>query len=166
MTLGLSIDAFTQLHVVISLVGIAVGLIVVIGMVLRHRMAGWTGVFLAATVATSVTGFMFPSNTFGPAHVVGVISLIVLVPTLLGLYVFRLAGAWRWIYVSGAVLALYLNVFVAVVQAFQKIFVLAALAPNQSEPPFQIAQLVVLALFGSIGGAAVWRFRPPLPARA
>lgn len=166
MTLGLSIDAFTQLHVLISLVGIVVGLIVVIGMVLGHRMAGWTGLFLAATVLTSVTGFMFPSNTFGPAHVVGVISLVVLVPTLLGLYVFRLAGAWRWIYVSGAVLALYLNVFVAVVQAFQKIFVLAALAPNQSEPPFQIAQLVVLVLFALIGGAAVWRFRPPMPVRA
>lgn len=166
MTLGLSIEAFTQLHVLISLVGIVVGLIVVIGMVFGHRMPGWTGLFLAATVLTSVTGFMFPSNTFGPAHVVGVISLVVLVPTLLGLYVFRLAGPWRWIHVSGAVLALYLNVFVAVVQAFQKIVVLATLAPNQSEPPFQVTQLVVLGLFLLIGGAAVWRFRPPMPVRA
>lgn len=163
MTLGLSIDTFTQLHVIISLVGIATGVVAVLGMVRGHRMAGWTGVFLATTVLTSVTGFMFPSNTFGPAHVVGVISLAVLLPALLGLYVFRLAGAWRWIYVIGAVTALYLNVFVGVVQAFQKIFVLAALAPNQSEPPFQIAQFVVLVLFVVLGVLAVRRFRPAVP---
>ena len=107
---------------------------------------------------TSVTAFFFPSTSFGPAQVVGVLSLVVLAAAIVALYFFRLAGPWRWIYIVGAVLALYLNVFVAVVQAFQKLPPLAALAPTQSEPPFLIAQLVVMAIFIVLGVVAVKRF--------
>jgi hypothetical protein len=125
-------------------------------MVRATRLDGWTALFLATTVLTSVTAFFFPSTSFGPAHVVGVLSLVV--PAIVALYFFRLAGPWRWVYIVGAVLAVYLNVFVAVVQAFQKLPPLAALAPTQSEPPFLIAQLVVMAIFIVLGVVAVKRF--------
>ena len=133
-----------------------------LGMLGAKRLDGLTTVFLATTVLTSVTGFFFHSASFGPPHVVGVISLVVLAIAILALYLYRLAGAWRWIYIIGAVVALYLNVFVGVVQAFQKLPALAALAPTQSEPPFLVAQLVVLAVFALLGLAAVKRFHPML----
>jgi hypothetical protein len=158
--LGLSLSAFTMVHVVISLIGIATGLLVLWGMLGSQRMGGLTAVFLITTVLTSVTGFMFPFNGLLPSHVVGAISLVVLAVALIALYLFRLEGAWRWIYVVTAVIALYFNVFVGVVQAFQKFAVLHALAPTQSEPPFAIAQLIVLALFIWLGYLAVRRFRP------
>ena len=158
--LGLSLSAFTTLHVVISLIGIASGLIVLWGMLGAQRMAGLTAVFLITTVLTSVTGFMFPFNGVLPSHIVGGISLVVLAIALLAVYVFRLAGAWRWIYVVTAVIALYFNVFVGVAQAFLKFPFLHQLAPTQSEPPFAIAQIVVLALFVVLGYLAVRRFHP------
>ena len=158
--LGLSLSAFTTLHVVISLIGIASGLIVLWGMLGSQRMAGLTAVFLITTVLTSVTGFMFPFNGVLPSHIVGGISLVVLAIALAALYVFRLAGAWRWVYVVTAVIALYFNVFVGVVQAFQKFAFLHPLAPTQSEPPFAVAQIVVLALFVLLGYLAVRRFHP------
>jgi len=111
----------------------------------------WTALFLITTVATSVTGFMFHSKSFGPPHVVGLISLVVLAVAIVALYVYRLAGSWRWIYVVTATAALYLNCFVGVVQAFQKLPFLQPLAPTQSEPPFLIAQLAVLAIFVVLG---------------
>jgi len=111
-------------------------------------------------VLTSVTGFFFPSAHIRPSHVVGVISLVVLAVTILARSVYRLAGPWRWIYVGGAVLALYLNVFVGVVQAFQKLSFLSRLAPTQSEPPFFVAQVIVMAIFVLLGIRAVMRFRP------
>jgi hypothetical protein len=114
--------------------------------------------FLATTVLTNVTAFFLPSTSFGPAHVVGVLSLVVLAAAIVALYFFRLAGPWRWIYIVGAVLALYLNVFVSVVQAFQKLPPLAALAPTQSELPFLIEQLVVMAIFIVLRVVAVKRF--------
>ena len=160
MILGMSTASFTILHVVISLIAIAAGLVVVPAMLKNKRVERWTALFLATTVLTSVTGFLFHSASFGPPHVVGVISLLVLAVTIPALYACHLAGAWRWIYVVGAVLALYLNVFVAVVQAFQKLSFLEALAPTQSEPPFLAAQLVVLALFILLGLFAVIRFHP------
>src|SRR5260370_31297346 len=126
-------------------------------MVRATRIDGWTTVFLAITVLTIVPAFFFPSTSFGPAHVVGVLSLVVLAAAIFALYFFRLAGPWRWIYIVCAVLALYLNVFVAVVQAFQKLPPLAALAPTQSEPPFLVAQLVVMAIFIVLGVVAVKR---------
>ena len=160
MTLGLSLSTFTTVHVVISLIGIASGLIVLNGMLGAQRMAGLTAVFLATTVLTSVTGFMFPLNGLLASHVVGGISLVVLAIALAALYMFDLAGAWRWVYVVTAVVALYFNVFVGVVQAFQKFAFLHQLAPTQSEPPFAVAQIVVLALFGWLGYLAVRRFHP------
>ena len=155
MILGLSTSTFTSVHVALSLIGIVSGVIVLYGMVRATTLDGWTALFLATTVLTSVTAFFFPSTSFGPAHVVGVLSLVVLAAAIVALYFFRLAGPWRWIYIVGAVLALYLNVFVAVVQAFQK---LPPLAPTQSEPPFLIAQLVVMAIFIVLGVVAVKRF--------
>lgn len=155
--LGLSLSAFTTLHVVISLVGIASGLIVAWGMLGGSRMPGMTALFLVTTVATSVTGFMFPFGQFLPSHAFGVISLIVLAAALLGLYVYKLSGRWRAVYLVAALVALYLNCFVGVVQAFQKT-PLRALAPTQSEPPFAIAQGILLVLFVVIGWLALRRF--------
>jgi hypothetical protein len=160
MIFGMSVASFTTVHVVLSLIGIVSGIIVLFGMLSAKRLDGLTAIFLAATVLTSVTGFFFHSASFGPPHVIGVISLVVLVVAILALYVYRLAGSWRWIYVAGAVLALYFNVFVGVVQAFQKLPFLSPLAPTQSEPPFLIAQTVVLAIFVVLGGIALKTFRP------
>jgi hypothetical protein len=160
MILGMSIQGFTEMHVVISLIGITSGLIVLYGMFSSRRMSGWTALFLATTILTSATGFLFPRAGFTPAQGVGFLSLAVLAVTLLALYFFHLAGTWRWIYVAGAVLALYLNVFVGVVQAFQKLPLLRSLAPTQSEPPFIVTQTVVLVIFVVLGLLAVRRFHP------
>jgi hypothetical protein len=152
---------YTLVHVVISLVGIVSGLVVLFGLLTGQRLDRWTLVFLATTVATSVTGFGFPFQRFLPSHAVGIVSLIALALAIYGRYPRRLAGAWRWVFVIGAVLSLYLNVFVLVVQLFLKVPALNALAPTQSEPPFQLTQLVVLAVFAALGAAAVVRFRVP-----
>jgi len=160
MILGMSIETFTAVHVALSLIGIVAGMIVLVGMLSARRVPGWTALFLTTTVLTSVTGFLFPADHLLPSHVVGVISLVVLAVALPALYVYRLAGPWRWLYVGSAVLALYLNVFVGVVQVFQKLPVLTRLAPTQSEPPFLVAQVAVLATFVVLGIRAVVRFRP------
>jgi hypothetical protein len=156
----MSLHTFTVLHIIISLIGIVSGLVVVFGMFGSHRMSGWTALFLFATVLTSVTGFMFPGTTLTPARIFGIISMVVLLPTLIALYVFGLRGAWRWIYTGGAVIALYLNFFVLVVQSFAKIPFLQPLAPTQSEPPFLIAEAVVLVIFVLLGIAALVKFHP------
>jgi hypothetical protein len=166
MILGMSTEAFTLLHVVISLIAIASGVVVTIGMWRAQKLQGWSAVFLATTIATSVTGFLFHSKSFGAPHVVGVISLVILAVALIALYGYRLAGAWRWIYVAGALAAFYLNVFVAVVQAFQKLPFLRALAPKGSEPPFALTQLLVLAGFIALGVVAARRFHPAAPVPA
>jgi hypothetical protein len=163
MILGMSLTTFTAVHVVISLIGIAAGPIVVVGMLSASRVEGWTALFLTTTVLTSVTGFFLPAAQVLPSHVVGVISLVVLAVTLGALYVKRLAGSWRWIHVAGAVLALYLNCFVGVVQAFLKVPALNRLAPTQSEPPFLVAQLTIVTLFVVLGVRAVMKFRPAVP---
>jgi hypothetical protein len=160
MILGMSISAFTSVHVVLSLVGIAAGLVVLFGMLSSKGLDGWTAVFLATTVLTSMTGFFFPSDHILPSHIVGIISLIALAVAIFARYVRRLAGPWRWIYIAGAALGLYLNVFVGVVQAFQKVPLLASLAPTQSEPPFLIAQSVVLVTFIVLAIVAVRSFHP------
>jgi len=164
MILGMSTSTFTLVHVVLSLVGIVAGLIVVFGMFASKKLEGWTALFLATTVLTSVTGFFFPFDHILPSHIVGIVSLVVLAIAILALYALRLAGAWRWIYVVSAVVALYLNVFVGVVQAFQKLPLLASLAPTQSEPPFLIAQSVVLVIFIGFGVVTVRSFHPPAEA--
>jgi len=164
MTWGIPTDTFLQIHVVLSLIGIVSGLIVLFAMLGGKRLDGGTLLFLATTVLTSATGFFFPRGQVLPSHIVGVISLVVLAAVTLALYVYRLAGAWRWIYAAGAVLALYLNVFVGIVQSFQKLPFLQPLAPTQSEPPFLIAQLAVLALFIAFGVLATVRFHPDVEA--
>ena len=160
MTLGLSLENFTLLHVIISLIGIVSGLIVLGGMFGSRRLPGWTAIFLLTTVLTSVTGFMFPGTTLTPARIFGIISLCVLVPALIARYAFGMRGLWRWIYVGGAVIALYLNVFVLVAQSFAKIPVLKPLAPTQSEPPFLASELFVLVIFILLGIVALIKFHP------
>ena len=166
MMLGLSLETFTTVHVIISLVGIAAGVVVLFGLLNGKSSGGWTALFLGATVLTSVTGFMFPFAKFLPSHGVGLISLAVLALALFALYGQHLAGAWRWIYVVAAVTSLYLNVFVLVVQAFLKVPAMHALAPNGSEPPFAIAQGVVLVVFVALGYLAIRRFHRGLQASA
>ena len=159
MMLGMSLSTFTTVHVLISLVGIGSGFVVAFGLLQGKRMDGWTALFLGTTLATSVTAFGFPFDHLLPSHKVGIVSLAVLAVTIVARYPLHLAGAWRRIYAAGAMIALYLNVFVLVVQSFQKTPALKALAPTQTEPPFLFAQLGVLALFIALGIAAAIRFR-------
>jgi hypothetical protein len=159
MILGMTTSTFTLVHVLLSLAGIGSGFIVVYGFLTGKRLDGWTAIFLATTVLTSLTGFLFPVEHLLPSHVVGVISLVVLAVAILARYALHLAGAWRWIYVVCAVLALYLNSFVAVVQSFLKVPALKALAPTQKEPPFLVAQLAVMVLFIVLGALAVKKFQ-------
>jgi hypothetical protein len=170
MILGMSVGAFTTLHVIISLVAILAGFVVLWAMLANRGADGWTAVFLATTIATSVTGFFFHSIAIGPPHVVGVISLLLLAVSLLALYVRHLAGAWRPAYIVTAVAALYLNCFVGVVQSFQKVAFLNPLAPTGSEPPFLVAQAATLLIFAVLGYLAVRRYHPvmaaPIPTAA
>jgi hypothetical protein len=159
MIMGISIGTFTQLHVLISLIGIATGIGVLSAMLKGIHARRLTVAFLVTTIATSVTGFMFGSK-FGPPHAIGVISLAVLAVALSALYGFNLQGRWRWIYVTSAVLALYLNMFIAVVQTFQKVAFFHALAPTQAEPPFAVAQGILLLALISLGFLAARRFHP------
>jgi uncharacterized membrane protein len=152
-------ETFTKVHVVISLIGIASGLIVVFGMLAAHRFDRWTALFLLSTLATSVTGFLFPFHGVTPGIVVGIISVVVLAIAIFARYPQHLRGSWRWIYVVSAVVALYLNVFVLIAQLFQKVPQLKALAPTQSEPPFAVTQLGVLVLFVLLGIVATIKFR-------
>jgi hypothetical protein len=155
-----SLTLLLQVHVALSLVGIASGLVVLYGLLTGKPFAGWTALFLVTTILTSATGFPLPPYGFDPPRALGVISLVLLAFAVAGLYLFKLAGAWRWIYIVTAIASLYLNTFVAVVQSFQKLAFLQPLAPTQSEPPFVIAQLVVLVAFIALGVLAVRRFRP------
>jgi hypothetical protein len=148
----------TLVHVVLSLAGIGSGFIVVFGLIAAKRLDGLTALFLTTTVATSLTGFLFPFHKLLPSHVVGIVSLVVLAIAILARYARHLTGAWRWIYAANVVIGLYLNVFVLVAQAFQKVPTLKAMAPTQSEAPFVVAQLVVTALFVMLGIFAVKRF--------
>jgi hypothetical protein len=155
----------TFVHVILSLIGIFSGFVAVFGLPSGKRLDGWTALFLTTTVATSVTGFLFPFHRFLPSHAVGIISLVVLALAVVARYGFHLAGAWRRVYAITAVLALYLNVFVLIAQLFQKVPTLKAMAPVQSEPSFLVTQVVVLALFVMLPGGAVVKFRgEPAPA--
>jgi hypothetical protein len=162
MILGMTTSTFTLVHVLLSLVGIGSGLVVVFGLLNGRLLNGWTALFLATTVATSVTGFGFPFDHLLPSHIVGILSLVLLADAILARYAFHLAGAWRRTYVITAVFALYLNVFVLVVQAFEKAPALNALAPTQKEPPFLVAQLVVLGIFVALTILAAKQFHPEL----
>jgi hypothetical protein len=152
------------IHTWLSLIGLASGIVVLFGLLQARPLNGWTGVFLATTVLTSVTGYGLPADGILPSHIVGAISLAVLAVAILARYVYRLAGSWRWIYVVAAMAALYLNAFVAVVQLFRKVPALSALAPTESEPPFAIAQGVLLVVAVVLTIWAARAFRPAVPA--
>ena len=160
MIIGLSLQTFTTVHVIISLLAIASGIVVLIGMLGSHRMQGLTALFLITTILTSVTGFLFPIHGFTPGLGTGIVSLVLLAVALYGLYGKGLVGTWRWIYVACAVSALYLNVLVLIVQSFQKVPKLQVLAPTQSEPPFLITQSAALVVFLIVGVVAALRFHP------
>jgi hypothetical protein len=150
---------FTQIHVAISLVGILSGLVVMVGLLTAKRLDRWTALFLVSTVATSVTGFFFPFHSVTPAIIVGIISLVLLAAAIFARYARGLAGPWRWIYVVTAMIALYLNVFVLIVQLFQKVPSLKARAPTQTEPSFLVTQLSALVIFVVLTIVAAIRFR-------
>ena len=149
---------YTLIHVVISLLGILSGFVVLFGLLTAKRLDAWTALFLTTTVLTSVTGFFFPVHRILPSHIAGIISLVVLAVAIYARYARGLNGVWRKVYVVGAVLALYLNVFVAIVQAFLKIPALKAMAPTQTEPAFKLTQLLVLALFIVLAVVATIKF--------
>lgn len=150
---------FTLVHVVISLIAIITGLVVLGGLLSGKRLDGWTGLFLLTTIVTNLTGYGFPVDRVLPSHIVGAISLVALAIACVARYGYHLAGAWRRTYVITAVVSLYLNVFVLIVQTFGKVPALRELAPTQSEPPFAISQSVVLAMFVVLGYRAVVSFR-------
>jgi hypothetical protein len=154
------LPTFTIIHVAISLAAIASGFVVLFGMIANKRLDGWTAFFLATTVATSVTGFGFPIKGMTPGIAFGIISLVVLAPVIFARYQRDLAGIWRPVYVIGALFAFYLNYVVLIVQSFQKVPALKALAPTQSEPPFLAVQLISLAAFIVLGTMATKRFHP------
>jgi hypothetical protein len=167
MIIGLSLGTFTLLHVIISLIAIASGLIVLFGMLASRRLPGWTALFLLTTILTIATGFLFPIHGFTPALGLGTISLLVLAVALVALYGKHLSGAWRWIYVVMAVAALWFNVFVLIVQAFEKVTLINPLAPQVGPPfaepqnlQFMVAQTTVLVVLGVLGFFAVAKFRP------
>jgi hypothetical protein len=157
MILGMT--TLTFVHVVLSLIGILAGFVVVYGLLTQKVLDGWTALFLASTVATSVTGFFFAFHGITPADVFGILSLMVLPIAIFARYVRNLAGGWRRAYVITAMIALYLNVFVLIAQLFDKVPALKAMAPTKSEPPFKVTQLVVLVLFVVLTIAAAKKFR-------
>ena len=162
MILGMSLSTFTTVHVVISLIGIVAGIIVMFGMLGSNRMPGLTAIFLLFTILTSATGFLCPFNGVTPGIIIGVLSLVLLAIACIALYGTKLSGASRWIYVLTALISLYLNVFVLVIQSFLKIPALTALAPGNppSGPVFAVVQGVVLVLFVLFTIGAIRRFRP------
>jgi hypothetical protein len=160
MILGMSTTTYTLLHVLISLAGIGSGLVVMFGLLAQKSLDGWTGLFLTTTALTSITGFGFPFHGLLPSHIVGIISLVVLAIAIPARYAFHLAGPWRRIYVIGSAIALWFNVFVLIVQSFQKVPALRELAPTQKEPPFVVAQVLALLIFATLAVFATLRFHP------
>jgi hypothetical protein len=159
MIMILGLDGYTLFHVAISLVGLAVGFVVLGGFLADARLDGAIHTFLATTVATDVTGFLFPFNGFLPSYAVGAISLIILAVAIYAYYAARLAGRWRSTFVVSVIATLYLNVFVLIAQTFQKNPAILALAPTQSEAPFVVVQAVALVTFVVLGALSLARFR-------
>src|SRR3981189_1051841 len=165
MILGMSLSTFVTVHVIISLIGIVAGIIVMFGLLGSNRMPGLTAIFLLFTVLTSATGFLIPpllTETLLPSHMIGILSLVLLAIACIALYGMTLSGAWRWIYVVTAMISLYLNGFVLVIQTFLKVRAVHALAPSvpPSEPPFAVVQGIVLVFFIIVIIGAVRRYRP------
>ena len=166
MTLGMSLPVFTAFHVALSLIGIGSGLIVLLGLIANRLYPLLTGLFLLTTAATSVTGFLFPFHGITPGIKLGILSLVVLAVAVAALYLFHLSGAWRGVFAISAAISVYFNVFVLIVQSFEKVPALHALAPTQTEPPFKIAQLFALLAFIVLTIFAVKNFRGPAPKAA
>lgn len=151
---------YLLVHVLLSLAGIFSGLVVVGGLIAGVRFARWVGLFLATTLLTSLTGFGFPFVALLPSHIVGALSLVVLLGALAAVYWKHLEGGWRRTFVVLSVVALYLNVFVLLAQLLQKTPALALLAPTPAAPAFAAAQGLVLVLFAVLGWAAVKGYGP------
>ena len=162
MILGMSLATFTMVHVIISLIAIVAGLVAMFGMLGSRRTPGLTAIFLLFTILTSATGFLFPFAQLLPSHMIGILSLVLLAIACIALYVMNLSGPWRWIYVLTALLSLYFNVFVLVIQGFLKVPALSALAPGNppSGPVFAVVQGIVLVFFVLAIIGACRRFRP------
>ena len=156
--MGMGLETFTLLHVLVSLVGIGSGLVVMYGFLVAKPLSGINAIFVVTTVLTSVTGFMFPFEHLLPSHKIAILSLVILAVAIAARYMFHLSGPWCWIYVVTGAAALYLNVFVLVFQSFVKVPALKALAPTQAEPPFLVSQLTVLLIFVGLTILAVKRF--------
>jgi hypothetical protein len=162
MVLGMSLATFTLVHVIISLIGIVAGLVVMFGMLASDRKPGLAAIFLLFTILTSATGFLFPFTQLLPSHMIGILSLVLLAIACIALYAMKLSGSWRWIYVVTALLSLYFNVFVLVIQSFLKIPALTAVAPGNppSGPVFAVVQGIVLVFFVLMIIGAWRRFKP------
>ena len=162
MVLGMSLSMFTTVHVIISLIGIVSGIIVMFGLLGSSRMPGLTAIFLLFTILTNATGFLFPFEKLLPSHIIAIISLVLLAIACIALYGMKLSGSWRWIYVLTAMISLYFNVFVLVIQSFLKIPALTALAPGNppSGPAFAVVQGIVLLFFVVVIIGAIRRYRP------
>ena len=160
MILGMSLASFTVLHLIISMIAIALGFVVAGGILASNKLPGWTAWFLILTILTSATGFLFPFTKVTPAHIVSVISLVLLAIAVYALYGKGLGGVWRGVYVVTAMLALWFNVFVLIVQSFQKVALLNVYAPTGSEPPFAVTQGIVLIFFVLMIWIGIKRFRP------
>jgi hypothetical protein len=158
----MDLTLLTYVHTGLSLIALAAGIPVAMGLLRTGATKFWTVVFLVTTVLTSITGFLFPFSRFGDSHWVGLISLIALAAAILAQYLFRYRGSWRWIYAVMALLALYFNVFVLIAQLFKKVPALQAAAPTLQEPPFLIAQLVLLAFFAWLIWKAARAFKPAM----
>jgi hypothetical protein len=161
MILGLvSLSTYTVIHVAICFAAILTGLVVVFGMIGGKRLDGWTFWFLFMTALTNLTGFGFPFDHLLPSHFLGILSLAVMLVAIVARYAFGMQGAWRGLYVAGATAALWTNMFALVAQSFGKIPALTALAPTQSEPPFLISEVVMLAIFVALEFVAARKFHP------
>jgi hypothetical protein len=159
MILGLDTATFTLVHVILSFIGIGTGFIVIFGMIAAKRLPFWTTIFLVTTVLTSLTGFLFPNKSITPGIILGILSMIVLIPAIIARYGGHLAGGWRGTYVSTAILAQYFNFFVLIAQSFDKVPALHALGHTPADPAFKIAQAVALVLFIVLGTLAYKKFR-------
>ena len=162
MVLGMSLATFTLVHVIISLIAIVSGTVVMFGLLTSKSMPGLTAIFLLFTILTSATGFLFPFEKLLPSHMIGILSLVLLAIACFALYGQKLSGAWRWIYAVTALLSLYFNVFVLVIQSFLKVPALTVLAPGNppSGPVFAVVQGIVLVFFILMIIGAIRRFRP------
>jgi hypothetical protein len=160
MILGMSLQTFTVVHLIISVIAIALGFVVAGGILSSNRLPGWTVGYLVLTIVTSATGFLFPFTTLLPSHIVAIISLVLLAVAGYALYGRNLFGVWRKVYIVTAMLALWFNVFVLIAQSFQKVALLNVYAPKGTEPPFAITQGVVLLFFVFAIILGIKRFRP------